>query len=276
MFANIINIIISCIYYQIMLKVMNNKTSRYFAICMMISISSIFVKGQNTDYIKWNLKGKVKSIKESSFSVKEIDGKYVADSLEYYYWNEFNSYGNKTVDTKFLPNGISDKNYIYKYDRNNRRSEENQYARDGKLIRTISYKYDSNGHLIEDSSIEGNGKPGKKIAYQYDEKWNVIEDDSYNGEGKLQKKFTYKYDTKGNKTENFRYNADGILEKKIFYTYDIQNNIVEESSYKPDGKLIWEYSYMYKYDNQNNWIEKIRIAGGKAEEILNREVVYFE
>jgi hypothetical protein len=255
---------------------MNRKVSGFFTICMMISLSSVFVCGQNTDYNKWNLKGRVKSIRESSFSAKDIDGKYMADSLQYYYLNEFNIYGNKILDTKFLPDGKSDKNYTYKYDKDNRRTEENQYGRDGKLIRTISYTYDSNGYLIEDNSIEGNGKPGKKITYLYDEKGNVIEDDSYNGEGKLQKKFTYKYDIKGNKTENYRYSADSILEKKVYCTYDIQNNIIDESSYKSDDRPIAKYLYIYKYDNQNNWIEKIRISGGKVEEILKREVAYFE
>jgi hypothetical protein len=228
---------------------------------------------QNNDYARWNLKGKVKTIKETSYSVNDQHAK---DSLEYYFLNEFNSEGNKIVDAAYLPDGKLVKSYSYSYGTNNERTEEKQFDGDGKLIRTISYTYDTKGNLLEDSSIDSQGKPGKKIVFTYDNSGKVIEDNSYGGDGKLQKKFTYTYDDRGNKIETNRFDSNGNPERKTLCNYDAQNNPLEEVSTKPDQTVLKKVNFSYEYDAHNNWIVKTTFVEDKPVNILEREIVYYE
>jgi hypothetical protein len=251
------------------------KSLKFLKIWLLILLLPAFLNAQNDNYVKWNLKGKVKSIKESSFKVREISTGFIKDSLEYYYLNEFNTFGNKTVDTKYNSSGKAEKNYTYKIDNENRRIEQDQYNADGKLSRIITYKYDTKGNIAEDNSVDAAGKPEKKMTYVYDDKGNVIEDNSYNAEGKLLKKFVYKLDENGNRTQTQKYNADGTPDKKIICSYDTQNNIISESFFKADGSASGKNTYTYKYDAQNNWIQKTTLIDGKTISILEREIVYF-
>jgi len=251
---------------------MNFNSLKNIKICLLIILFPFIVSGQKTDYTRWNIKGKVKSINEKSYK----SGKADKDSMEYFYINEFNSFGNKIVDTKYFPDGKIEKNYIYKYDGQNRRIEENQYFSDGKLSRTIVYEYDNKGFLYEDSSYSGQGKPEKIIKYLYDNNGNVIEDNSYNSERKLLKKFAYNYDNKGNKTELRKYLPDGKLDLRTTYKYDSHNNIIEESYFKDDNSSMGNFVFNYVYDAQNNWIKKEKKHGGKTDNLIIREIIYFK
>ena len=54
-----------------------------FKICILLYLCSLTIIAQNNDYSKWNLKGKVKSIRETIYTVKtDINTK---DTVEYYY-----------------------------------------------------------------------------------------------------------------------------------------------------------------------------------------------
>ena len=127
-------------------------------VSLLFLLLPVFLPAQNTDYYKWNLQGKVNTIKETSYRVIEKNGEIVKDGAEYYFINEFNDAGNKTVDTKYGIDGKILKNYTYKYDDKNRRIEEVQYINDKELLRTIGYVYDSQGLLIEDESFGSNGE----------------------------------------------------------------------------------------------------------------------
>ncbi|MBK6407995.1 MAG: hypothetical protein IPF66_25100 [Holophagales bacterium] len=56
---------------------------------------------QKSDLDKWNLKGKIKTIKETFYKIEKDN----ATVMSHCFTNEFNDFGNRTVDTKHLPNG---------------------------------------------------------------------------------------------------------------------------------------------------------------------------
>lgn len=229
---------------------------------------------QKSDCTRWNLKSDVKSIKETSFSIKSDH--ITKDTIEYYYYNEFNTFGNKVVDAEYLPGGELVKSYTYTYDQNNKRTKETQLDTNGKLLMTISYLYDSVGHLLEDSSVDAEGNPDKAIRFTYDTKGNVSEDNSYGSDGKLQKKYSYQYDDMGRKVENSRFDSYGNPEGKTVYAYDEQNNVIKKSSYGSDNALKKILVYSYIYDSHHNWISKTTRVEGKVVNILEREIIYYQ
>ena len=93
----------------------------YFKYCLFISVLPLISFGQKKDLTNWNLNGKVKSIKESSFFAIEKNGEFIKDSLEFYYINKFNVYGNKIEDKRYTSKGNLEKKYVYKFDKENRR-----------------------------------------------------------------------------------------------------------------------------------------------------------
>ena len=101
---------------------MSKKFRYQFKLIILFYLLPLFVLGQKTDYTKWNLKGKIKSIKELSYTAVEKDGKVQKDTLEFYYMNEFNSFGNKIKDTKYAFNGKVEKNYVYVFNKNHQRA----------------------------------------------------------------------------------------------------------------------------------------------------------
>ncbi|NCO56520.1 MAG: hypothetical protein GW876_14130, partial [Bacteroidetes bacterium] len=106
----------------------------YFKYCLFLSVLPLISFGQKKDLTNWNLNGKVKSIKESSFFAIEKNGEFIKDSLEFYYINKFNVYGNKIEDKRFSSKGNLEKKYVYKFDKENRRIEESQYNGEEKLM----------------------------------------------------------------------------------------------------------------------------------------------
>ena len=244
---------------------------------ILIYISILFclsVNGQISDLRKLAIHGDVKSNHESSFTPVEMDGKIQNGAIEYSFFNRFNVSGNKIEDIKYTPEGKPDKKYEYIYDGFGRRIEQDQSGTDGKLTRKIIYKYDEIGNLTEDNSYNPEGKLEKKYTYKYDNQGNVIEDKSFDADNTLLKRFTYTFDATGNKIENKRYSAHDILEKTISYHYDISGNLTEEITVLPDQTQS-EFTYVYEFDNQHNWVRKIKFQDKKPVNILVRELEYY-
>jgi hypothetical protein len=245
-------------------------------ILFLTAIMPLHSIAQENDYNRWNLKGRVKSIRENSYALISEKDNSAIDSLEYYYLNEFDSFGNKTVDTKYSSDGVKVKDYQYKYDDQHRRIEQDQFTNGDKLLRIITYVYDESGKVTEDNSVNSAGEPETLIRFTYGPDGKITEDNSFNGDGKLKKRFTYAYDSEGRKVEVRKYNASGIFEQKITFTYDHQGNTIEESKFGSDDKPLNTLKFSYVYDNHNNWTVKTTTTKDKTVNRLERIITYFE
>lgn len=179
---------------------------------------------KKNDLTEENLKGKVKSIKETTYEAIEKFGQIEKGDVSYYAYA------------------------VTIYNEKGDRIEENHYNSDGSLDYKVTYKYDENGNKIEGNIYFSNGKLDKKVTYKYDEKGNIIELNGYNSDGSLLYKYTYKYDKKENIIEKNRYNSNGSLDEKYTYKYeyDKNNNWIQQVVYennKPIGikERIIEY-----------------------------------
>ena len=182
------------------------------AILSVLRLVSCKQSEKKNDLTEENLKGKVKSIKETLYEAVDKFGQ-----IEKGNW--FN-------------------NYFTIYDKKGNIIEENDYDSDGSLNSKTTYKYDEKGNKIEENDYDSDGRLDSKTTYKYDEKGNTIEKNYYSySDGRLDSKITYKYNEKGNTIEeNDYYYSDGRLDSKTTYKYkyeyDKNNNWTQKIQYR--------------------------------------------
>ena len=165
--------------------------------------------------VKFNLKGKVSSVKESEYIAVEKFGEAQKGSL----------FGKST----------------YKYDEKGNEIECNSYDSDGSLRTKSTYNYDEKGNMIEDKwNSYDSDSSFTKATYKYDEKGKRIECNSYDSDGSLSLKATFNYDEKGNIIEINAYDSDGSLFSKSTYKYkfDKTGNWIEKVEIRNDKPTL--------------------------------------
>ena len=155
------------------------------------------------------------------------------------------------------------------------------------------YEYDDQHHLIRDYSI-GDWKPsGSDCYYQYDSAGRKIDYKHYDVRG-TQRTFDSHiqttYDSAGRTVKKeallgeFRINEsifDYIMADLEEWAYDEHGNLVEHVGYQTKVKPYKIVRYQYEYDQQGNWVKRIRYEGVSrdsmtATEVVLRKIEYYE
>ena len=250
-----------------------------FSVVILASISSCSdTKSIHLDEIK--LKGKVKSIKETSYEAIQKDGEIVIGKRAKPSWKKdsyrgFNRKGELTEELVYNTDGslrsISTLKTI-----NKNSVSESIFKPSGELkFRQIS-NYNDNGKLVEKVRFNLDGETLVRNLYRYDENGNRIEDLQYfNTNENPSIKTTYKYDELGNKVEEFMYNPEDRLIAKWLSKYNDQNSLVEENYYYADGSLSAQEVYSYEFDKKGNWTKQIIVSNEVPKYIVIREIKYY-
>ena len=175
---------------------------------------------------------------------------------------KYDDKGNLIEDTYLRENGAITKT-IYLYDARGLKIEEIEYENDILEFKK-AFKYDSEERMTEDCQYDADGKIEYKNIYQYDSKGNLIED-RFEEYGVFHSKETYKYDDYGKRTEKNLYNQDGDLWVEMVY-----NELGQEKA-KPSSL----YTYQVEHDAHGNWISKIIRYNQNPLHIYIREFRYF-
>lgn len=197
-------------------------------------------------------------------------------------YKDFDKYGNVDNSTNL------------EYDDDGNKIKSNHYDAENVLKSFFVMSYDRFGNLIEENRFEPDGQLLWKDIYNYDSNGNMVEHSSYNSNGDLKYKYVYEYDSDGNETSLIKFNTNKEIEFKEAYSY-INNNLLKEMiKYNSEGKISYSNKYFYndkndvikiesvlddkfdyKYDEQNNWIEKVNILGDFPETITERIIEYY-
>ena len=173
---------------------------------------------KKNDLTEENLKGKVKSIKETTYEAVDKFGQIEKGNV---FYDRFSLLFNSP--------------FTIIYNEKGNKIEKNYYNSDGSLKSKTTYKYDKKGNNIEENTYDSDSRLNFKATYKYNEKGNIIEKNYYDSDGRLNFKATYKYDKKGN---NIEYNicySDGSLDKTTYkykYEYDKNNNWTQQVTYE--------------------------------------------
>ena len=173
------------------------------------------------------------------------------------------------------------------YSNDNLIVDKEHYNGKGKLIAT--------GQIIYD--VENKRSTETTQWLDSETKSRVIKE--YNDQNKLAKQLhfealmNHQLTNKPEKVLEFKYNDEGlILEKKLFkawgqledytselysttsYAYDNKGYIIESKELKPNGTFQEHLIHTYKYDDQNNWIEKVTTKNKLPDSKLVRKIYY--
>jgi hypothetical protein len=140
--------------------------------------------------------------------------------------------------------------YIYKYDIDGNKTEENVYINNNNEFAAKKiWNYDKLGNLIEETFIDSMGESYTTKTIEYEDNLKIREY-RYNSEGKKTVQYTWNYDKKGNMLQEINQVNDKIFEHG--WVYDKNNNVIEE--YVRGDYGGWKK--VLKYDSLNNWIEE--------------------
>lgn len=193
---------------------------------------------KHNDLKAYQLKGKVKSLKETEY-------------------NRVEEYSESPVFLLF-----NDKGYL---------AEEIWYQFDGSLIEKIFYQYNEKENEIESILCDEEGMNHTKKIYKYNDDGFETEYSLYIGDVYLGKR-SIKYEQEDNdmmKAEINYYTLDGTLEyTKCYYFYpDKLNKMIEDERFK----------IKYTYDNKGNWIKKtIYNIDHEVASTIIREITYYD
>lgn len=240
----------------------------FLAICLIAFIASC--SNRNNDLKKWKLNGKVKSVVEVQYFAIEKFGEIVEGSIDRLGSNRsmvFNEQGNLMKTCRM--NTCSD----YKLEDNGNLNILD-FDQDSKFTGQWVYIHDSRGNVIEHNQYDKNYNLIAKTKYLNNEHGDVIKESSYKADGSPDGITEYKYDNKGNQSEETWINTKGQMIQKTEYKYDDDRNLIEAKSSIPSN-LFLLFQYKYVFDNNNNWIKEIFINEGKPENVIKREIKYW-
>lgn len=277
-------------------------------IFLLTTLMSVMTFAQNgkTDVENESLKGKVKSLKHTRYSVKDFFGNIEKDSIMQgeNYTFLFNTDG-KFLETTYynIDNTISHKNlfsyndkkqfiesqqvdekgellakYIPKYNGKAQIEEYNTYNKNGELSDKSIYKYDKEGNYIEENAYYADGEKIYQYLYTYDKKARLIESKYSHFEENLIQNTKFEYDNQGKhiKTNRITTDLENKFQYKVIFKFNDKEDELDfevfDEKNKPDGKV----HYIYEYDNQNNWIKRTTMEGFITTDITEREITYYE
>ncbi len=229
---------------------------------------------------EFNLNGKVKSLRETTYITVDTSGKPVRDVLITHYKHFFDEVGFYKKSEFFTESGRLESNWKYNYD-DGILIESIEYDRNGVPLEKIKYKFDGYGNKIEENVYGMGGELLARVKYEYDKAGNMIETNIYKEEEsvgfyKKIEKLKYLYDNDGNIIETYLYKEDESIEK-LKHLYDNDGNLIEESRYNEDGELLYKWNLKYEnFDSNNNWLKSIHQQDGKTTIIAEREIEYYD
>lgn len=158
----------------------------------------------------------------------------------------------------------------------------------------IKYNYDDRNRLIEVAEYDKNGDNQRKVIYEYANNSEKIISKTIFEEQIVKEARTYEHEngfvTESYKDDTFHFSnkiqlnenekaisEEDISDKNGFLTlfyYDKFQNLIKQEQLNKLTKQKTIFEYKYKYDEKNNWTQKISIVNKKPEFIIERKIIY--
>lgn len=223
-----------------------------------------------TDLEKYRLKGAVRSVMETRYTLGESGDTNAPGNVIYQKYTAFDEKGYETETTMYREGkAFLVSRYIFGAD--GKQVEMNEYNADGSLNAQVLYSYDDKGHRTRaDYRWAENRQIGDfyentdyyyeiltndlytKVIYRNEYRGYCTEEHYLRADSTLSFKFISKYDFRGNKVESGYYHGSGRLSWMTKNKYDKYDNLVESRVYKSNYIAVLTH-YAYQFDDTGNW-----------------------
>lgn len=240
-----------------------------------------------TDLVKSNLKGPVKSVKMEFYGKKNIKDT-IASELNYYRISNYNKNGFKTEESLYNIDMSVRERQLMMYDEKMNLIEETMYDAKG-MVKSTKHIHDENNCIIQSLAYDVNGEliisrnidrddEGRALSdefdfilvnsyrltvIQYDDKENTRVEYEYDKQKALKSFVKYVNNDKNKWVEYLRYDKNENLLKRIERKYDNKfNQISKEANYGSDNELK---SYVvFTYDNKGHLLKEVTYDKNEA------------
>lgn len=198
------------------------------------------------------------------------------DSLSYCFDYFYNEKGNLTaVNIRDKDTSSRLRNKIV-YDSLQHKIEESSYGPNQNLENQIRYKYDKSSRLSEEYFFDTKKNFGWSQVHSYPENSKEENITFYSSDHILYKKITQIYSESQQPLEISTYDSHNKLTEKASYTYNMQGDATEiiEENFGENQKIIRTFSYTY--DHRGNWTFQTEYKNSVVENLLTRNIVYYE
>ncbi|MBR5096999.1 MAG: hypothetical protein IK094_07850 [Treponema sp.] len=167
----------------------------------------------------------------------------------------FDKNGKKTEENEYDAKGALLGKTIYKYEGSDS-IDETYYNSRGDLIWKNTYKYNSEQKLVENCSYFANGNLDVKKIYVYSPDGKLTEINSYNHLNEQIAREVNIYNADGLLSEYAVYGSDGKRRSRVFYKYDAKKNVIKQTTYNIAQKfgntvneMVGQSDFEYEYPN---------------------------
>jgi hypothetical protein len=134
-----------------------------------------------------------------------------------------------------------------------------------KLYQRYTFKYDENGRVLE--KIDSTGDIVKRIVLSYEQDGTLSSEEVMNSRGEVIKDISHDYDELSRLIESTEKDREAKCKTVKKYAYDSYNNMAKyslSSNCTDSLSKALDITYVYKYDNKSNIIEKNSYFSSKS------------
>mgnify|MGYP001219655129 CR=1 FL=1 len=232
--------------------------------------------GQKTTETRMNKEYRILSQKKWNYDKKNIliEEKYFG--VNDYSTIEYDSEGNEIEVIKHHP--ISLKSIkLLKYDKNERVIEEKTTDESNSSWK-VKFSYENNNKPKEETMYNSNDIMTLKWSFKHHKNEQVSEKTGYkiSKEGKtIHISSVIHYSEKGREIDDVYYDSEGTITSQDSKKYNDNRDLIENLLYTSDNTMTGTLRYTYKYDNKNNWIERIEYWNEYPNTITERKIDYY-
>lgn len=137
----------------------------------------------------------------------------------YNFWTYHYNDSTGTLTKSHAKSNLYKEKWVYKFDKEGNKTEEEYYDADGYLLSRKAFKYDEKNRLLEKIEFDAYDNLFEKVVYLYDAKGNNTTQNIYNADSEILKQYTLIYDDNGNLTTRITANSKGVTQNMTVYLY---------------------------------------------------------
>ena len=254
---------------------------------------------QQTSWEQASLKGKVKSVREITYSASANEGKIIRGEVKTGAKNAFTAYNSKGYQTElanYKPDGTLEWRYTSEYDKENKLAFEKTYNSDDSLILKAVYHY-QDGNISRGYCYKAEDNLFEHWIYFYNERKNLIKQVGYK-DTSIFTTWRFSYDEQDRLISKTIYNPNDSLVFTWTCRFEISGERYEEQDHQPFGKQVNKFNsdglctestlyfgeksigsediFTYKYDSKGNWTECLSYRDETLILIAVRKIEYYQ